>query len=389
MILENVHVTGLAGKKNIRVEEELIIRVTDSAISPAGAIHEMSIDCKGAFAFPGLINSHDHLDFNLFPSLKNKVYTSYTEWGADIHRNNKETIGLVQKVPPELRMQWGVYKNLLNGITTVVNHGRIPVLNEALITIFQDCYDLHSPRFEKHWKLKLNRLFRSDRPFVIHLGEGTDADAENEINEVIQANFFKRRIIAVHGVAMTARQAGSFAGLVWCPQSNYFLLDKTCNTAILKKILPVVFGSDSTLTSSWNFWDHLRCGLKTGMVEAGELFEMITSVPAKLWGLENSGRIEENYTADLVIARAETGKVGIADFFNLEPEDILLVMQRGKIRVLDERMLDQLPGNLPDKTKFSRIQLKNTKKYVEGDLVQLLKDTRNYYPDVNIPFTVL
>ena len=42
--------------------------------------------------FPGLINSHDHLDFNLFPQTGNRIYNNYTEWGRDIHEQNKEAI---------------------------------------------------------------------------------------------------------------------------------------------------------------------------------------------------------------------------------------------------------------------------------------------------------
>src|ERR1044071_6933562 len=52
-----------------------------------------------ALAFPGLTNSHDHLDFNLFPKLRNRIYQNYLEWGEDIHRENKAVINDVIKVP--------------------------------------------------------------------------------------------------------------------------------------------------------------------------------------------------------------------------------------------------------------------------------------------------
>ena len=52
--------------------------------------------------FPGLINSHDHLDFNLFPQTGNRIYNNYTEWGKDIQYQNKETINAVLKIPQQI-----------------------------------------------------------------------------------------------------------------------------------------------------------------------------------------------------------------------------------------------------------------------------------------------
>ena len=388
MILENVHVVGKNEKRSIHVHGGVIKAIAND-VSLLQAAKETRIDFNGALAFPGLINSHDHLDFNLFPSLKNRTYNSYTEWGADIHQQNKDVINEVQKVPAKLSLQWGIYKNLLNGITTVINHGEIHVAGDNLITVFQNCYDLHSPRFEKNWKLKLNRLFRSDKPFVIHIGEGTNADAEKETDEVIQANFFKRKIIAVHGVSMSEKQAASFHALVWCPYSNYFLLNKTSDIKNLKKTVAVVFGSDSTLTSSWNFWDHIRCGLNTGMISQNELFEMLTINPAKVWQLGNSGSIEKDMNADIVIASSETGDKDLNDFFQLNPENILMVMHKGNIRLVDERIINQLTGDIFDSNKFSCIKMNTAKKYVQGDLTGLVNTIRKYYPGADIPFTVI
>ena len=126
MQLCNVNIIG-KGKnylQNIQVVKGKIIAVTDSKNSHTTSPDETRINFKNAIAFPGLINSHDHLDFNLFPQTGNRIYNNYTEWGKEIHEQNKESINAVLKIPQHLRTQWGLYKNLLNGITTVVNHGR-------------------------------------------------------------------------------------------------------------------------------------------------------------------------------------------------------------------------------------------------------------------------
>jgi cytosine/adenosine deaminase-related metal-dependent hydrolase len=110
-------------------------------------------DFNDAIVFPGLTNSHDHLDFNLFPQLGNKLYEDYIHWGNDIHLNYKNQINAVLAVPKQLRVQYGLYKNLLAGITTVVNHGENLLLNDPVINVLQPAC-LHSVGFEKNWKLK-------------------------------------------------------------------------------------------------------------------------------------------------------------------------------------------------------------------------------------------
>ena len=66
--------------------------------------------------------------------------------------SNKKIIGTVLKIPQGTRTQWGLYKNLLNGITTVVNHGEKLNINSNFITVIQNNYCLHSIQFEKNWK---------------------------------------------------------------------------------------------------------------------------------------------------------------------------------------------------------------------------------------------
>jgi cytosine/adenosine deaminase-related metal-dependent hydrolase len=51
---------------------------TAEPAAPSPAPSMPALDLNGALAFPGLINSHDHLDFNLFPPLANRIYNNYT-----------------------------------------------------------------------------------------------------------------------------------------------------------------------------------------------------------------------------------------------------------------------------------------------------------------------
>ena len=71
MQLFNVKVWGQQGSKDIFIQEGAIRSVCPHEAKDNQK--EVSLVFNNAIAFPGLINSHDHLDFNLFPPIKNKT----------------------------------------------------------------------------------------------------------------------------------------------------------------------------------------------------------------------------------------------------------------------------------------------------------------------------
>ncbi len=379
MILHDVSLYGKQGFHHIHISKGKIAVITADRSKLSHISADDRVELNGAMALPGFINSHDHLDFNLFPQLRNRIYRNYTEWGPDIQLINKDIIQQVQKIPRSLRVSWGIYKNLLNGFTTVVNHGERLTVRGELITVFQECNSLHSPAFEKGWKWKLNNPFKTGQPMVMHTGEGTDAGAKSEIDEVIAGNIIKKRMVAVHGVAMNEEQAGYFEGLVWCPASNYFLLDETADIRKLKTKTNVVFGTDSTLTAPWNAWEHFRQAIHSDMVKEKELLDMLTSNPARLWRMNDCGELGEQKSADILVVK-NTGNL-----FSLDPGDIQLVMHKGNIRLIDDHIANRLNSPLKD---FSRVMINDYVRRVQGDLALLTHEVKKYFPAASIPFSV-
>jgi cytosine/adenosine deaminase-related metal-dependent hydrolase len=346
---------------------------------------------EGAIALPGLINSHEHLDFNLFPMLGNRTYQDYTEWGKDIHQQNKTRISQVLKTPLPVRTQWGIYKNLLNGFTTVVNHGRrLDTSTEELVTVYQDCHCLHSLGTEKHWKWKLNGWRRRHGLIVLHIGEGTSRMAEQEIDCLRRWNLFRRPIVGIHGVAMVESQARALRALVWCPDSNYFLYNKTAPIGLLKHRLPVLFGTDSTLSAAWNGWEQLRLARKEGALTDEELLDALTHKAAAVWNFPLLGKLERGYQADLVITQAkDTATLYASNPMNTlyasNPEDLLLVIHRGNIRVFDTSLVERLRTAGFNIGGFSKVSLGKHCKYVQGDLPALIREIRRHDPGAVLP----
>jgi hypothetical protein len=383
MMLGNVMLVENAQKANISIKEGIISAVLTAHPIPETALGINFID---AIAFPGLINSHDHLDFNLFPQFGEKLHQNYTQWGKHIHEHYPDEIKRTLQIPKILRERWGIYKNLICGVTTVINHGRNVIAPERLINIVEDGQSLHSVQFEKWWKIKLNNPLKRYRNVIIHTGEGVDEQAKKEIDTLIRWNLLKRNLIGVHGVAINTKQLQHFKALIWCPQSNYFLLNATADINSIKRTKPVLFGTDSTLTSNWNIWDHIDFARSLNLLSDQELYQTLNANPAKIWD-QPFGKIGSGLNADIVVAKRKNNPDVLDAFLQTQPADLLLVMCKGKILLFDESLSPQLK-QLVDKG-YQKITVGGSEKYIYGDLQNLLREIKGYEPGVKFPITII
>src|ERR1700689_3290710 len=123
MIIRGVEIVGEdGGRRDIHLTRA---RITDVAPSGAdrAALEIGAVICHDAIAFPGLINSHDHLEFDLYPPLGHGPYADYVTWREDIHRRDRGQIASIEAVPRPYRARWEAVKNLLSGVTSVATHG--------------------------------------------------------------------------------------------------------------------------------------------------------------------------------------------------------------------------------------------------------------------------
>jgi hypothetical protein len=306
------------------------------------------------------------------------------EWGRHIHTVYKDQINAVLQIPQTLRTAWGMYKNLLAGVTTVVNHGALLHVENPLLTVYQQTQNLHSVQFQKKWKWHLNNPVLKNSTCVIHTGEGSDQQSSAEIDALLQWNLLKRKLIGIHAVAMNPAQAKKFAGLVWCPESNRVLLNHHAAVPALKAMTTLVFGTDSTLTGNWNIWQHLRLARKLALVSDDELFAMTSSAAATLWGID-TGELQAGKDADIIIAKTASGRASWNDVFGINPECMLLVLHKGNIRLFDGSLLPQLSNGQVDLNDFSRISINGKMKWVQGNLPALINRIKTYHPAVQLP----
>ncbi len=386
MRLSNVFIEDRSGACDIYIAGDTIASIAKAG--PEQSLPNPGLFFDNAIAIPGLINSHDHLDFNLFPSLGNRCYQDYREWAQFIHHVYKIEIAEVLAVPDELRVQWGLYKNLLCGVTTVVNHGMPLRCDGAMIDVFQNCQSLHSVGFEKFWQLKLNNPLRLRIPVAIHVGEGVNSRSSREIDRLLSANIIGRALVGIHGVGMNAAQARKLEALVWCPASNYFMFNQTADIRSFKDKTTILFGSDSTLTSDWNILQHIHLARRENALSDEELFRALTTSPAAIWGMSKVGRIHQNYYADIVVADQKS-KRGLDAALSIAPKSILLVMKKGSVQLFDETLLAQMLLLQGDIKEFSCVLIEGQVKYVRGNIGQLIERIRFYYPKASLPVKIV
>jgi hypothetical protein len=161
-------------------------------------------------------------------------------------------------------------------------------------------------------------------------------------------------------------------------------LNRTANVNILKAHTNLLFGTDSTLTSKWNIWDHLQSARELSLVNDADLYQTLNRNASKTWKL-NSGEIKAGKDADIVVAKIKDSRKGYDAFYTTDPAHMLLVIHRGNIRLFDETLLSQVSS--VDLSRFSKIYMGGTRKYVQGDLPALIKKIREYYPKANFPVT--
>ncbi|MCU1263576.1 MAG: amidohydrolase [Bryobacterales bacterium] len=306
----------------------------------------VQLDLGGHILLPGLINSHDHLEFNLFPRQSQGIHANYIEWAASIFHPDRTPLKEHLRVPKAVRLVWGGLKNLLSGVTTVAHH------NPYDAKVFDAGFPVRVVRrfgwaHSLHFSPDIARLFkRTPRqwPFLVHAAEGTDARARAEVAGLAEAGVLSNRTVLIHGVGIDPAALDVLrrhrTPLIWCPSSNIFTLGRTVDHNVLRSDLDVSLGTDSALTGEGDLIDELRVARANSRIAPEELFRMVTVSAAKTLRLgRGEGAIQENGVADLV-AVADRGVDPAEALRELRPE---LVVIGGKIKLISQRLLRLLP----------------------------------------------
>jgi cytosine/adenosine deaminase-related metal-dependent hydrolase len=317
-------------------------------IDVAPAKGDAVVDLNGSFAFPGLINAHDHLELNSQPRLKwRDHYANASEWIADFQPRFHTDPALAVTGPDTLddRVWIGGLKNLLSGVTTVCHHNPMhrALKHRFPVRVVKQFGFSHSLHIDGDAVAESHHRTPGDWPWMIHAAEGLDEDARAELDTFDRLGCLSSNTVFVHGVAFCRAAAdrviGAGAGLIWCPSSNRFLFDTTADVRAFDDAGCLALGSDSRLSGERDLLDEMRSAHATRQLSAEGLARIVTSGAADLLRLKQGGRLTAGGPADLTVI--EPNEVCPFDtLVSAGRHDVRLTMIDGEPRVADPALVD-------------------------------------------------
>lgn len=289
------------------------------------------IETGGVIA-PGLIDLHNHPEFNIFASWEPpQLFANRYEWRAsDIYQRlvrDPEHL-LLKELPPLTQSRYAEIRALTAGVTSIQGSTSDDAsLNQPIIR------HVDSWNFGAHKGRSMIDLPLEGSPgvanlqeilglvatgevtaFYLHLAEGRADDPTSmaEFPRLIAMNALTPATIIIHGVALTTRQLGEVrdagAKMVWSPQSNLRLYNETTQAAeALRMGVPMAIGADWAPSGSTSLLAELKVSRRLlydqGLdVNPKVLVEMVTSKAAVIAGLgAHVGTLTPGKAADIVV----------------------------------------------------------------------------------------
>jgi hypothetical protein len=339
--------TRLRGARTITVDSESrgLLSIMDGRICASLPGHAYQVDLRDHVIAPGLINAHEHLHLNAVPPLPiGAPFPNSYAWIEAFHAHFRNpAVVAALAMPKTLRLRHGALKNLLAGTTCVVHHDPWhPALDAvdfpvALLRDYGWSYALGWPAYGPPVWQSFDAT-PSDRPWMIHLAEGTDATARAELSQLDAMGCLASNSVLVHGVGLREcdidRVIESGAAVVWCPTSNRNLLGCTLDPRRLQAAGRLALGSDSRLSGARDLLDELRSIADTGALGAREALALATTDAARILRLPQRGHLAAGAHADLLVV-ADRGGDAARSVVGVERGQIRAVVRDGMPRIAD------------------------------------------------------
>lgn len=367
----------------------------------AGLRHAV-FDLQGYFAYPGLINAHDHLLGTWWPRVApNRPYRNVYAWLADyeqspvVQERGRNTTRDVYSL--------GAYRNLIAGTTTVADHykrlGEHDFYTQYPIHILHEYGRTWTTRETTAWgddiQVEYRRAIRLGQPYIVHIAEGRDDQVAEELDLLQARSAIGRNTLLVHGIALRPQDmaliAAQGSSVCWCPASNLFLYGRTADIpSLLRAGANVALGTDSAMTGSHNLLAELRAARDAYRAQTAAnpsprwLVEMATTRAAYALVLgARRGRIAVGYEADLIIV-PDRGDEPYTTLIESRPSEIALVVRGGVPVYGDQTFYDLFAQLTPT---FTPISVSGRPKLIAGDLPELLhRLSQNVGRTLDFPF---
>jgi 5-methylthioadenosine/S-adenosylhomocysteine deaminase len=314
------------------MEGGCIKAVQESGQAPPSGFESTTIVDSGGTVFPGLIELHNHLSYNILKLWDvPKAYGNRGQW-AGIPEYRQLISGPMKKIggTPGLLaalVRWVEGKCLVSGTTTsqgiaLFSNAGVRRFYRGIVRNVEQTNDPDLPEAgtripdidAKDAKSFLARLAQK-KCFLLHLAEGVDETARKHF---LSLEFkpgewaIAESLAGIHCTGLKADDfdvmAGKGASMVWSPLSNLLLYGGTADIASAKKSgVRIGLGSDWSPSGSKNLLGelkvaHLYSQAHGGILSDQEIVALATRNAASILGWDKFlGSIEPGKQADLLV----------------------------------------------------------------------------------------
>ncbi len=376
---------------SILVQDDIVYDILAPDQKPLKPV-DCEIDLEGKIVFPGLINSHDHLIDTCWKGIGETPVENWYDWDRSM-RSTAE-YKLLQKLSVTDLYIVGMYKNILSGVTTVVDHFPAEVsgtfARHELVTLLEHFYLVHSASTHQlPWGRNIQEQFNQARgilPFILHIGEGTGREITEEIETLNRLGVLDRNTILVNGTHLQDADLQLIASrgctLVWLPTSSQNIFGRQPDIRRIVELgIPLTLGTDSSVTGSTHLLGELKKALEfsrnhlEGMISAKDLVEMTTLNAARAFGLEKqTGTLTPGKRADFVVFEDIEDVDPFDNFISRKPEQFSMVVHRGTMITGDDefRKISSV-----DFSQYSEVRINGVARLLFGRPIQMLDRIRH------------
>lgn len=313
------------------VDGKSIVAVQDAAAPPPKAFAGVKPVDTGGTMFPGLIELHNHLAYNIIGLwLVDKKYTNRDQWpGRPSYKTNLTgPIKVLASHPPLLPAitRYVECKSLFGGTTasqgiTLSASNGVRKFFKGLVRNVEETFDPDLPDA----KAKIGDVASKDanafraqlkkaKCYLLHLSEGTDAAAHKHFEALRSVNpeALAPSLSGIHCVALQPLDFKAMhengGSMVWSPLSNLLLYGQTARVKDAREAgVPVGLGPDWAYSGSKNLLGELKVARAVSAIQNlgisdRELVSMATIEAARILRWDKvAGSLEKGKRADVIV----------------------------------------------------------------------------------------
>jgi len=313
------------------------------AVNPASepapvGFEDVAVSATGATLFPGLIELHNHLPYDVLSLWQvPAAYTNRDQWAARPEYRRLIT-GPMKAIAAQGQLPFAIIRFvevrcLLGGTTT--SQGFTLAADTGIISHFkglvrnvENAGDPDLPNAATHiadveakdWASFKARISRGQK-MILHLAEGIDTPAHTHFAALHGPDgtwAITKDLVGIHCVGLKPADFAVFANhggsMVWSPFSNLLLYGQTADlAAAFEAKVPVALGSDWSPSGSKNLLGELKVArlaapLSGAAVSDEQLVAMATTTPARMLGWsDHLGSLEVGKRADAMVVSGAAG----------------------------------------------------------------------------------